>query len=114
MQNWGKKLTILNQQKCILSGSGWIVQNWGKKRTILNQQYFEYLRARIQNLFHVPLYVLNKSACILSDAAFVEALPVAWELLRYLQLTNTQYQFWWIFSPVRDELIICAKLGQKK
>ena len=45
----------------------------------------KYLRARIRNLFHVPLSVLNKSACILSDAAFVEALPVAWELLRYLQ-----------------------------
>ena len=51
----------------------------------------KYLRVRIRNLFHVPLSVLNKSACILSDAAFVEALPVAWELLRYLQLTSTQY-----------------------
>ena len=54
----------------------------------------KYLRARIRNLFHVPLSVLNKSACILSDAAFVEALPVAWELLRYLQLTSTQCQFY--------------------
>lgn len=42
----------------------------------------KYLQIRIRNLFHVPLSVLNKSACILSDAAFIEVLPVAWELLR--------------------------------
>jgi hypothetical protein len=33
-------------------------------------------------LFHVPLSVLNKSACILSDEAFLDVMPVAWELLR--------------------------------
>ena len=43
----------------------------------------KYLQIRIRNLFHVPLSVLNKSACILSDAAFIEVLPVAWELLRF-------------------------------
>ena len=42
----------------------------------------KYLRIRIRNLFHVPLSVLNKSACILSDQAFIEVLPIAWELLR--------------------------------
>ena len=42
----------------------------------------KYLRIRIRNLFHVPLSVLNKSACILPDQGFAEALPVAWELLR--------------------------------
>ena len=41
-----------------------------------------YLSIRVRNLFHVPLSILNKSACILSDEAFIEALPVAWELLR--------------------------------
>ena len=43
----------------------------------------KYLQIRVRSLFHVPLSVLNKSACILSDAAFVQVLPVAWELLRY-------------------------------
>ena len=52
----------------------------------------KYLRARIRNFFHVPLSVLNKKACKLSDVAFVEALPVAWELLRCLELATTQYQ----------------------
>ena len=42
----------------------------------------KYLRIRIRNLFHVPLSVLNKSACILKDETFIDALPVAWELLR--------------------------------
>ena len=42
----------------------------------------KYLRIRIRNLFHVPLSILNKSACILKDDMFTEALPVAWELLR--------------------------------
>lgn len=42
----------------------------------------KYLRIRIRNLFHVPLSVLNKSACILKDDTFIDALPVAWELLR--------------------------------
>ena len=52
-------------------------QGPGSPPPILN-----YLRIRIRNLFHVPLSVLNKSACILSDEAFIETLPVAWELLR--------------------------------
>lgn len=42
----------------------------------------KYLRIRIRNLFHVPLSVLNKSACILKDDTIIDALPVAWELLR--------------------------------
>ena len=37
---------------------------------------------QVRELFHVPLSVLNKSACILSDDAFLDVMPVAWELLR--------------------------------
>ena len=41
----------------------------------------KYMKVRVRSLFHVPLSILNKSACILQDDSLVDVLPVAWELL---------------------------------
>ncbi|CAB4054728.1 UNC80 [Lepeophtheirus salmonis] len=41
----------------------------------------KYLQQRVRSLFHIPLYVINKSSCILSESIFLELLPVTWELL---------------------------------
>ena len=49
-----------------------------------NYFYFVLFLFQVRDLFHVPLSVLNKSACILTDEAFLDVMPVAWELLRYI------------------------------
>lgn len=53
-----------------------------KSKPSQSSPMLRYLRVRVRNLFHVPLAVLNKSACILDDETFIDILPVAWELLR--------------------------------
>ena len=42
----------------------------------------KYMKIRVRNLFHVPLSILNKSACVLEDQLFIDVLPDAWELLK--------------------------------
>ena len=82
-------------------------QGPGSPPPILN-----YLKIRIRNLFHVPLSVLNKSACILSDEAFIETLPVAWELLRWIKRFVLS-RIWNLFRVVPDlntEHVPCSKI----
>uniref|UniRef100_A0A0K2T575 Uncharacterized protein n=1 Tax=Lepeophtheirus salmonis TaxID=72036 RepID=A0A0K2T575_LEPSM len=52
-----------------------------KKKNEEPKPILKYLQQRVRSLFHIPLYVINKSSCILSESIFLELLPVTWELL---------------------------------
>lgn len=52
-----------------------------EKKPDENCLILKYIKNHVRDLFHVPIAVLVKSAAILTEDLFVEAIPVAWELL---------------------------------
>lgn len=41
----------------------------------------KYIKNHVRDLFHIPLAILIKSASVLTEDLFIEAIPAAWELL---------------------------------
>ncbi|KAG8225919.1 hypothetical protein J437_LFUL005955 [Ladona fulva] len=46
-----------------------------------NPPILKYIKTQVRDVFHAPLSVLVKGAVVLPEEYFVEALPLAWELL---------------------------------
>ena len=77
--------TVKKKPQKVESGKSKKATNVGKKSPAQmnsSTMVLKYLKIRVRNLFHVPLSILNKSACILPDDTLIDVLPVAWELLR--------------------------------
>lgn len=51
------------------------------KRAEENPIILKYLKNHVRCLFHIPMAILIKSAVVLTEDLFVEAIPAAWELL---------------------------------
>lgn len=41
----------------------------------------KYIKNHVRDLFHIPMAILIKSAAVLTEDLFIEAIPAAWELL---------------------------------
>lgn len=41
----------------------------------------KYMKNHVRDLFHIPMAILIKSAAVLTEDLFIEAIPAAWELL---------------------------------
>lgn len=39
------------------------------------------MKNHVRDLFHIPMAILIKSAAVLTEDLFIEAIPAAWELL---------------------------------
>lgn len=46
-----------------------------------NPVILKYIKNHVRDLFHIPMAILIKSAAILTEDLFIEAIPAAWELL---------------------------------
>ena len=52
-----------------------------KKSTDETPILLKYMKNHVRDLFHIPMAAMIKSAAVLTEDQFVEAIPVAWELL---------------------------------
>lgn len=52
-----------------------------KKSSEDNPVILKYIKNHVRDLFHIPMAILIKSAAILTEDLFIEAIPAAWELL---------------------------------
>lgn len=53
----------------------------GRRNKKDDHQLVKYIKHQVMDLFQAPLLVLVKSATIMNDDAFVDIMPIAWELL---------------------------------
>lgn len=73
-----------------------------KKNSEDNPVILKYIKNHVRDLFHIPMAILIKSAAILTEDLFIEAIPAAWELL----LETNQVNFYsidiflYFISPV--------------
>lgn len=52
-----------------------------RKSSEENAVILKYIKNHVRDLFHIPMAILIKSAAILTEDLFIEAIPAAWELL---------------------------------